>query len=48
MEWIIFSYLLLSSQFGMKVEYDGSRLLQAVKVDDENDVHPPPVFNAIF
>ena len=27
----------------MKIEYDdGSKLLQAIKVDDENDVNPPP------
>src|SRR5919202_1042400 len=26
----------------LKIEYDGSKLIQAVKVDDENDVHPPP------
>ena len=26
----------------MKVEYDGSKLLKMIKVDDEKDVHPPP------
>jgi DNA polymerase elongation subunit (family B) len=26
----------------VEVEYDGSRLLGAVKIDDENDVNPPP------
>jgi hypothetical protein len=26
----------------LKVEYEGSKLLDVVKIDDESDVHPPP------
>jgi len=26
----------------VKVEYDGSKLLAAAKVDDEDDLQPPP------
>jgi hypothetical protein len=26
----------------VRVEYDGSKLLEMTKADDNNDVHPPP------
>ena len=38
----LFTKLKIEPTSKLKVEYDGSRLLQAVRVDDENDVHPPP------
>jgi DNA polymerase-2 len=38
----LFTKLGIEPTSKVKVEYDGSKLLQAVKVDDEDDVHPPP------
>jgi DNA polymerase-2 len=39
----LFTKLGIEPTSKVKVEYDGSKLLQAVKVDDEDDVHPPPL-----
>jgi DNA polymerase elongation subunit (family B) len=38
----LFTKLKIEPTSKVKVEYDGSKLLQAVKIDDEDDVHPPP------
>jgi DNA polymerase elongation subunit (family B) len=38
----LFTKLMIEPTSKLKVEYDGSKLLHAVKVDDENDVNPPP------
>ncbi|HJT49480.1 MAG TPA: hypothetical protein VJ729_14945 [Nitrososphaeraceae archaeon] len=38
----LFNKLKIEPTTKIKVEYDGSKLLHAVKVDDENDVNPPP------
>lgn len=38
----LFSKLRIEPTSKLKVEYDGSKLLEAVKVDDEDDVNPPP------
>ena len=44
----LFSKLRIEPISKVEVEYNGSKLLEVVKVDDTNDVHPPPVFVAIF
>ena len=36
----LFTKLRIEPTSKVKVEYDGSRLLEAAKVDDESDVHP--------
>jgi DNA polymerase elongation subunit (family B) len=38
----LFTKLRIEPTSKIKVEYDGSKLLAATKVDDEDDVHPPP------
>jgi DNA polymerase elongation subunit (family B) len=38
----LFTKLKIEPTSKVKVEYDGSKLLQAVKIDDEDDVYPPP------
>jgi DNA polymerase elongation subunit (family B) len=38
----LFTRLRIEPTSKLKIEYDGSKLLQAVKLDDENDVNPPP------
>ena len=39
----LFTKLRIEPTSKVKIEYDdGSKLLQAIKVDDENDVNPPP------
>jgi DNA polymerase elongation subunit (family B) len=38
----LFTELKIEPTSKLKVEYDGSRLLEVVKIDDENDVNPPP------
>ena len=43
----LFTTLKIEPTSKVEVEYDGSRLLQAVKVDDENDVHPP-LFSLLY
>jgi DNA polymerase elongation subunit (family B) len=37
----LFTKLKIEPTSKLKIEYDESKLIQAVKVDDENDVHPP-------
>jgi DNA polymerase elongation subunit (family B) len=38
----LFTKLKIEPTSKVKVEYDGSKLLEVVKVDDEDDVNPPP------
>jgi DNA polymerase elongation subunit (family B) len=38
----LFTKLRIEPTSKVKVEYDGSKLLEVVKVDDEHDLHPPP------
>src|SRR5919202_7153807 len=38
----LFNRLKIEPTSKVKVEYDGSKLLEVVKIDDESDVHPPP------
>src|SRR5919198_4550668 len=38
----LFTKLRIEPTSKIKVEYDGSKLLEAVKINDEDDVHPPP------
>jgi DNA polymerase elongation subunit (family B) len=38
----LFTTLKIEPASKLKVEFDGSKLIQAVKVDDKNNVHPPP------
>jgi DNA polymerase elongation subunit (family B) len=38
----LFTKLRIEPTSKVKVEYDGSKLLKMIKVDDEKDVHPPP------
>jgi len=38
----LFTKLRIEPTCKLKVEYDGSRLLGAVKIDDEDNVNPPP------
>ena len=38
----LFTKLKVEPTSKIQVEYDGSKLLGAVKIDDENDLHPPP------
>jgi DNA polymerase elongation subunit (family B) len=38
----LFTKLRIEPTSKVKVEYDGSKLLEAVKINDEDDVHPPP------
>jgi DNA polymerase elongation subunit (family B) len=38
----LFTILKIEPTSKVKVEYDGSKLLEMTKVDDEEDVHPPP------
>jgi len=38
----LFNKIRIEPTSKVEVEYDGSKLIQAVKVDDENDVNPPP------
>ena len=38
----LFTKLGIEPTSKVKVEYDGSRLLEVTKLDDEDDVDPPP------
>jgi DNA polymerase elongation subunit (family B) len=38
----LFTKLKIEPTSKLKAEYDGSKLLEVVKIDDEEDVHPPP------
>jgi DNA polymerase elongation subunit (family B) len=38
----LFTTLKIEPTSKLKIEYDGSGLLEVVKIDDEEDVHPPP------
>ena len=38
----LFTTLKIEPTSKLKIEYDGSKLLEVVKIDDEEDVHPPP------
>jgi hypothetical protein len=38
----LFTKLKIEPTSKVRVEYDGSKLLEMTKADDDNDVHPPP------
>jgi DNA polymerase elongation subunit (family B) len=38
----LFDRLKIEPTSKLKIEYDGSKLLEVTKIDDEEDVHPPP------